>query len=225
MNGDKLVRIQSKDKSTGTTSDFYCTVRDMQGVWRLESCLLPNCSYHIRTGINSTINFTANSVDYTAEISEGWYTSASLATEASSVMSTAYTPGTMTVTYNSTTGKMSTTNDQTHSMSVTCPALGYTTASASGVTTPGDSVVVLSSTDAYHAHIEGAHGQNRTGSSFMINNNANSGEFIYHRDRDTYTQLIRFPHSTTNMRVHLRDDEGRAISINGAHWSFVLSKI
>jgi len=227
MNGDKLVLVQSKNKNSGNTSDFYVSVRDMEGVWRLESCLLPNTAYHIRSGVNDAITFDLNSLAVSVTMTPGWYTASTLATEAQSKIQASPVTGAsaVTVVYSSVTGKVTIAHASLNITEFSSSVLGFNTDQTGATSITGDSVCVLSTTDTYNVHIDGAQGQNRDGSAFMIDCTENSGSYIHHRTRDNYEQLIRFPHSTTSMRVHLRDDQGRAISINGAHLSFTLAKI
>jgi hypothetical protein len=139
------------------------------------------------------------------------------------------------VTYSTVTGKVSIQKGgATIEVTAAIPALGFTVAQAvtgSGVAAVGDAVVVLKTTDLYHIHIENATGQYHTATSsktpgaFVVPVDQNTGAIINYTTSSKYLQqLVKFDNKLAVIHVYLRDDSGNAISLNGAEWSFLLTK-
>jgi len=221
---ERLLRIRSTTRTSGNSSDFYTPTRDMKGTWKVESVVLPNTAYNIRTGVNSSMYLTVNAVVADVNLTEGFYTASTLATHASAVINAVPSISSVTVTYSSATGKMTVAHATLDIVMTSAPAIGFTTSQAAATSIVGDAVVVLRTTDVYNIFLDGAEGENRTNCAFMVENNVNSNEFIHHRSSDQYAQFVNFRNSTNTLHVTLKDDTGVAISVNGAEWSFVLSK-
>jgi len=82
----KIVVIDSKDKNSGSTSDFKfslsTSINDVKKI-RLVSCSIPNTSYNVRTGVNDQISITelTGTLTFSATINPGSYSISDLLLE------------------------------------------------------------------------------------------------------------------------------------------------
>jgi len=229
---DTIVRFQSRDKSSGNSSNYYATTHTIKGTWQLMSVLMPNTAYNVRAGINDTVTLTVGATTDTVTLVAGYYTATTLAAEAATRIN-AGSISSITCAYSTLTGKISLTHASNITVT-TAPALGWDTVTATAATTvTADNVLVLRTTDVYNVEIDQSEGQNRLGTgawprpyAFMVEVNENSGEFIHYESSSSeLKQLIHFPNDMSTLHVTLRDDAGNAISLNGADWSFCLRRV
>lgn len=236
---DTIVRIQSKDRDSGTSSDFRVTTSsNLKGVWQVMSCILPDTLHTIRAGINDSVTLSVGSIpSETVTLAAGYYTGANLATEAASKINAGSFSG-ISAAFSSLTNKISLTHSSSLITVTSAPGLGWDTATATPATTvTADNVIVTRQTDCYNIMIDECEGQNVCAtrrSAFFIEQEHVGREYSLSVRGDTYLsfadmpnlsgQHVYFRRDIPTMHVYIHDDQGRAVNLHGAEWSFVLRR-
>jgi len=233
---EQLIRIRSADRESGyDENDFIIQTRRLRGTYLVENVLIPNTAYHIKTGINDTFQLREGADTDTITIPAGFYTSSTLVAALTTACNVPATHNNITASFDSTTGKLSLTDSTPDNLSIvgTAPALGWSVATATpSATITADNVLLLSTVNTFQVHISNCEGQVRNGTgsisdpSFIVEvGSENSQEYVHYKASEDLQQLIHFPVEQSELRITLKDEQGRAVDLNGADWAFILRKI
>lgn len=236
------ILIRSKDRTDNSTSSSNFIVKldekIPESTWRLKSVMMVNSCYNLNSN-NNVIYFNENATDKTATVTAGFYDTSSLPTAVKSALDTASGGfATFTVTYSSTTGKLTIASTQnfsllygTNSTAGSRFILGYdaedTTAGTSAV---ADNVLDLSYPKGINITIDDNHqfkvaGKGQMGSFYLpITTNALDVE-VFQKSEDDNSTLIHFTRNLKFVKVVLSDSDGNLVDLNGTNWEMMLEKL
>lgn len=244
--------IDSRSRSAASNSSSDCLFQLSNPISlagrrcvRLLSFVCYSTVYNV-TARNNVIPFEENATVKQATVPAGFYTASSLATAVKTALDTASGGfATFTVTYSSTTGKVTIASTQSFELLFASGAnsatsmfdvLGFT--DASGVnpvdTAPGTSVtapyiadlsapsqfyLTLSEFDTHH------HTTEQTYFTFVVPNTSALGSVSTFHYNANYDQTIAVPQNLTHLRtfsVRVHDVRGRVLDLNNSEWTMVV---
>lgn len=214
----KFISMSSKDRSYGNINDFTIklsdAIDDIRGIKSMQVSL-PYQWYTVMTGINDKIYFEVGGSPYTATLTEGNYTSTTLATEVASAMNTIYLPdnlftctlSTLTYKYTITHGATNFTLEfGTNTTAAATRLLGYNAVDTSLSTShEADNIFTLR-----HADTIFLKSRDLAQTQSIIGDN--TGSFILPIPvTGNFGDIISWKSNGDDWFIHYRDDKGKTI--------------
>ena len=187
-----------------------------QGVYRLASVIIPNTTYNINEYNN---RFRINGITFVMD--PGFYSEHDFMTALSGLVSTAG----MTAHLNPRTKRLSIYYNGQITIEPS-ELLGFNLLATGVDVLVGDSTINLSSTLHYNISIDGITGISQGsgfGSSFIVPISGEQFDYTVY-EPNTFKQSIFVNENRRDMRIEVRDDDGKLIDLNGNNFIIVLEK-
>jgi hypothetical protein len=230
-------------KSTDITNGYITTYDPLEGNYQLISLSLTNNIFNINS-TNNKIYINENSVDLISTLTEGYYTISNFLTHLSTQLN-ASCSGTITITLNENTNKITITNSTynfylTFGTNTTNSArilLGFNaTDGTNAISQTSNNPIDLNTNKYIFMKIEQSH--NRVGVLFPSNdyfntslfldkfNDTNFGEVYYYNkyNNNHQNQTLHFKNPTKRISISFHDIDNNTINLNESVWYFVIKK-
>lgn len=239
QDGRQPVLIRSKDRLSGTSTNFRSNhYAPIWGCYKVHNIQIPRTNFNVNSTNNKVYFIDADAVAYTATIIPGSYTSSTLPSALVAAMELVSTQ-TYTVTFSSTTGKLTITPGAgTISMLFST----YTTATARFLlgfnaenTTAAASITSTNSIDLSYPASVAVSVDEALDTNYGIFKETGSQYSVYvpfsqaygaYTDQSSFDiqQKIKL-RTTKSVNIRLLDHDGNEIDLNGVNWEFLISPI
>lgn len=229
-----LLLINSKDRASHSTSstDFEIELKyPIEGMYQIQSCVIPNTFYNI-TSLNNVIYFNDGG-SKSATLDPGIYDISDLTAAIKSKMDAASTI-TFTVTLGSTSHKLNINGDSaftlefgTQTSNSAASILGYPANDTSSATDQeATNVIDLSVPKSVIIDIEDSYSFETTSGStgsLYIPLEVNGSDVNIWKSSNAFNLFVKLQRSS-KINVKLRDSQKNPLSLNGADWEIMLQK-
>lgn len=235
--GRRPVLVRSKDRLSGTSTNFRLNhYYPVSGDYKVHNIQIPRTNFNVNSTNNKVYFIDADAVAYTATIISGSYTSSTLPAALVAAMELV-SAQTYTVTFSSTTGKLTITPGagtismlfSTYSTATARYLLGFeaedTTAAASVTSTnsvdlsypPSVAIMINEALDTNYGPFR------ETGSEYSIYVPFSQAYGAY-TDQSSFDiqQKIKL-RTTKSLNIRLLDHDNNEIDLNGVNWEFLIS--
>lgn len=233
--------IYSRDRESHSTSSSDMTISLRQPISEGRYKVLQTCFYNGIYNINSYNNkiywTTTSDGSLTSTLTPGYYTSTTLTSHLSTVLSADGTP-TITTSYSDETGKFNFSASagnisftfSTNTSNSARYLLGFdeeNTSESSSITSTNPADISYTryigiDIDEFSSNYNDVNNRART---YLYPINSSFSNVQYTNLQESYENILTLPNPTRKLNIKLYDDSGRPLSNNNLDWSFILEKL
>lgn len=235
-----LIRSADRTSSSASSSNFQIQLPvPLKDKYLLIYSLIPNSLYNVDS-TNNVIYWRENSTNKTGTVTPGTYTYSSITTAIKSAMDTGSGVQTFTVTFSSTTNKLTVVASVsaiifqfgTFTTNSARKVMGYNAVdSSSSLTQVSPNIIDLSLPISLGINIREssqssfwATGSGLQSASFYIPFITGSGQYQSLNTQDL-PQTIEFKQGTRILNITVTDLNGNIVNLNGLNWEFFIRKV